>query len=134
MRMYDCPKFDKCSAPLCPLDPDWKKRSMTKDDRVCFYLREAVKEGAQERFQGGIAEEIYFQAAGLLPEMLSHSGSLQKRLQKAKTTGSKINRRFLVQREYCEAVYIPAIAEVPRDPIWHLRSNGTAFTGTEASL
>jgi hypothetical protein len=132
--MYDCPKFSKCSAPLCPLDPDWKKRSMTKDERVCFYLREAVKEGAQERFQGGIAEEIYFQAVDLLPEMLAHSGSLQKRLQKARTTGSKINRRFLEQTDHSKAVCIPAIAEVPTDPIWHLQSNGTAFTGTEASL
>lgn len=95
MRMYDCPKFSKCSAPLCPLDPDWKKRSMTKDERVCFYLREAVKDGAQERFQGGIAEEIYLQAVDLLPEMLAHSGALQKRLQRSQATGSKCDRGFL---------------------------------------
>jgi len=40
-----CPKFLKCSAPICPLDRDWKQRTHLKGERVCFYLREMTVRG-----------------------------------------------------------------------------------------
>lgn len=30
-----CPKYPRCSAPLCPLDPDMDKRFYIKGDRIC---------------------------------------------------------------------------------------------------
>ncbi len=59
MEMTDCSKFDRCSAPICPLDPEWQKRTHVKGERICFYLLECVKSGAEARFQGITAREIY---------------------------------------------------------------------------
>lgn len=130
MNMSDCPKYNKCSAPICPLDPDWKKRSMAKDERVCFYLREAVKEGAQQRFSGGIAEEIYRQAVSLLPQMVIHVNYLQKRLQKAQETGSKMGH-FPEQRRAAE---VPATDQLADAVLWQYQPQGSAFTGQGATL
>ena len=49
MNMDQCPKYMGCSAPLCPLDPDWRLRAHNNGDRVCLYLRESVKAGAEGR-------------------------------------------------------------------------------------
>lgn len=35
--MRRCPKFNSCSAPICPLDKDWKSR--VKGGDICPYLR-----------------------------------------------------------------------------------------------
>jgi len=103
---------------------------MAREERVCFYLREAVKEGAQQRFSGGIAEEIYRQAVSLLPQMVTHVNYLQKRLQKAQETGSKLGH-FSHQREATE---IPTSDELGDAVFWQYRSNGSAFTGQGAAL
>jgi len=36
---HKCPRFDSCSAPICPLDPHALKRTMLRDERVCHYIR-----------------------------------------------------------------------------------------------
>lgn len=103
---------------------------MSKDERVCFYLREAVKEGAQQRFAGGIAEEIYRQAVSLLPQMVIHVNYLQKRLQKAQETGSKM-RQFPEQRRAAE---VPATDQLADAVLWQYQPQSSSFTGQGASL
>lgn len=39
----DCPKFLTCSAPICPLDSNFRKRVHLERERICIYLREAAK-------------------------------------------------------------------------------------------
>ena len=41
--MQQCPKFDSCSAPLCPLDKQRQQRSMLRDERLCYYIRKAIR-------------------------------------------------------------------------------------------
>jgi hypothetical protein len=41
--MTACPRYDKRSAPLCPLDPDGRLRTDLPEDRVCRWLKELVK-------------------------------------------------------------------------------------------
>jgi hypothetical protein len=43
MDMYSCPKWDGCSVPICPPDPDWKSRKILEGERVRFYLTEHSK-------------------------------------------------------------------------------------------
>lgn len=136
MKMVDCPKFNKCSAPLCPLDADWGKRSMLRGERVCFYLTEAVKEGAQERFSGETAQAILSRVRQVLPQMLTHSGYLSSRLQKSKKTGSKLNPGFLKPRPQVP-VEPPEQDLVEDDLMRHVRlhtvnSATSPFTGTGA--
>ena len=43
MEINECPKFDRCSAPICPLDPYWNESTYLRGEPVCLYLREAAK-------------------------------------------------------------------------------------------
>jgi hypothetical protein len=52
MEMTDCPRFERCSAPICPLDSDWQERTQLKGEPTCFYLLEYVKGGAEADFRG----------------------------------------------------------------------------------
>jgi hypothetical protein len=93
MKMIEpkqCPKYSKCSAPICPLDPDWEKRVMQKDDRTCFYLNEASKPEAAKRFEGRKDEFIFQIAYRRMPLMKKRNSILKKRLEKASLTGSRI--------------------------------------------
>ena len=59
MHMYDCPKFDSCSAPICPLDENWGLRLHLDGERVCYYLTEYSKEAVRPILRGGLAAELY---------------------------------------------------------------------------
>ena len=52
MEMHDCPRLDRCSAAICPLDPGWRKRVHTVGDRVCAFMLEAAKATRDEVFIG----------------------------------------------------------------------------------
>lgn len=43
----DCPRFSGCSANICPMDADWRKRS-PEGSPTCLYLLESVKPTANE--------------------------------------------------------------------------------------
>ena len=91
IKPNQCPKHSKCSAPLCPLDPDWEKRKMIKEDRVCFYLLEASKPGAEERFENRKDKAIYLVARSRMPFMSKSNKILGKRLERSSLTGSQIS-------------------------------------------
>jgi len=56
--MTECPKFPTCSANICPLDPEWRKRTHLNGERVCMLLCEAAKPGAMEVFRGAGREDL----------------------------------------------------------------------------
>ena len=58
MEMHDCPRFDKCSAAICPLDPGWRKRVHARGDETCLYLRESQKPTRDEVFTGEQGVEL----------------------------------------------------------------------------
>jgi hypothetical protein len=64
---------------------------MVREDTVCFYLSEAVKDGAEARFKGVTDEGIFNQARLPLPEMIASSNTLKKRLERAAKTGSRVD-------------------------------------------
>lgn len=83
-----CPKFDSCSAPICPLDRDWQARTMTSSDATCIWLREIVKGGPEA---AGVPELIRFRVAEALPAILSSQrlSNLRHALNKAAKCASK---------------------------------------------
>lgn len=94
----DCPKFDRCSAPICPLDQACAERVYRRDETVCFYMLEYVKPGAKQRFRqaakrlgciGAIYQAIHF----LLPTLLSRYAPLKTPLMRAKRTPPRIGKR-----------------------------------------
>ena len=89
MKMSDCPRFDKCSAPICPLDRDWRLRVYRKSEPICLYLREYVKPNAKTRFQGCIAIQIFEVIQEHLEALCHRYAPLHRALERAKRTGSK---------------------------------------------
>ena len=72
--LASCPKFQSCSAPICPCDPEWPKRKHLNEDRVCFYLLEASKTGAKAIFEGaglGNLHQAVTEVAPSLNELVS---------------------------------------------------------------
>jgi hypothetical protein len=65
MSPNTCPKFDNCSAPICPLDPDWHTRRMLRDERVCYYLLKVKDDQSLDGTEADAAREVL--SSELLP-------------------------------------------------------------------
>jgi hypothetical protein len=90
--MKACPKFERCSANICPLDPDWPLRTHGTGDRVCFYLLEAVKNGSEARFKAIPTEDMLQGVLGALPAICSRWASIRTTVERARTSGSRMDR------------------------------------------
>lgn len=87
-----CPKFLKCNAPICPLDPDWRTRVLFSEDPTCFYLTESVKHGAEIVFQGAGLRELYEVIVRLTPDITARHARIRKALERAKLNGFRMTR------------------------------------------
>ena len=92
MEMNECPKYNHCSAPICPLDPGWQERTHPKGEHVCFYLIEYVKPGAAARFQGSTTRELYSAIQSLAEPISSRYAPIRRALERAKRSGSRMRR------------------------------------------
>ncbi len=90
IKMCDCPRFDKCSAPICPLDREWSLRVYRKGEPICFYLLEYVKPNAKDQFQGSIGVPIYEAIQTSIDAMSHRYAPLRRALERAKRTGSRL--------------------------------------------
>lgn len=97
-KMEQCPKFSHCEAPVCPLDQNWRSCRTGKDEQVCFYLREATKDGAKERFKNRKDEAIFRIAYAQTPIMKRYDSELRQRLKKSSLSGSRINAARSIRR------------------------------------
>jgi hypothetical protein len=97
--MSDCPKYQSCNAPVCPLDPAWTQCLNANDDPTCFYLCESVKDGSQALFQGAGLEELYESIHSVTPAIVDRHPRIRKALERAKQTGSRMARRFLIGKK-----------------------------------
>ena len=82
--MCECPKFQKCSAAICPLDHDWL-RNCENTDRICLYLCESMKPTAIEAVPVDILA-----ACEALKASPAVPGALKRSLKKAEATGSSV--------------------------------------------
>ena len=97
-KMGQCPKFNHCESPVCPLDKNWRNCRTRKDEPVCFYLREATKDDAKERFNGRKDERIFRIALAMMPIMKRYDNELRRRLEKASLSGSRISAARAIRR------------------------------------
>jgi len=89
-----CPKWIKCSAPICPLDHDWGKRALLNDDPLCFYMTESVKDGARARFEMAGLGQLFELVSAAFPPMSARWARIRRQLEAAKLTGSRMDRTF----------------------------------------
>ena len=81
--MKECPRFDGCSAPICPLDPDVFERVHIKGNPVCHYLRLYVKNGFWGLKPGNLPANLPIRVVELYPLLFFHSGPLHTALLRA---------------------------------------------------
>ena len=93
MDMYSCPKWDGCSAPICPLDPDWKCRKHLDGEKACFYLIEFAKPTGKAILSKVLAGELYETLARVYVEVMSQPHPLKNQLKRAKKNPSRIGNR-----------------------------------------
>lgn len=89
-----CDRFDKCSANICPLDPDWQQRKHLKGERVCFYLIETQKINAKAVFESGGRGYLYLLMAEATPAIVNRHYAIKYALKQAKKTGSRLGRKI----------------------------------------
>jgi len=80
MNICDCPKFESCSAPICPLDEDWNLRSHLNGERVCYYLTEYSKEAVRPILKEGLAAEHYEAIAEHYSEIIALHPPIKRQL------------------------------------------------------
>ena len=91
--MKACPRYDTCSAPICPLDPNWCRSSHLPGERVCVWLTEPSKPGGEERIRSRLAEPIADRVVPVYPRIREHGGAnLRYTLDRASRTGSKLEQ------------------------------------------
>jgi hypothetical protein len=93
MNMSDCPKFEGCSAPICPLDPDWKIRTHLDGERVCFYLTEYSKEANKALLRAGLPREHYQALVRVYPEVVNQFSPIRRQLKRSSKNPPRIGRK-----------------------------------------
>lgn len=91
--MYDCDKYEHCSAPICPLWNSIKNQTMGKGERVCFYLLEYQKNNSEVIFKESGRSAIYKvmgKATNDINEQPERHPQLSLAIKKASKTGSRI--------------------------------------------
>jgi hypothetical protein len=84
-----CPRFARCSAPICPLDPHHLESCHLRGERICFYLTELVKPGVWLRVRGSSQGELLRDVAKTLPGIVSRYGPIRRELRRSAKTGSR---------------------------------------------
>ncbi|MFC1684049.1 hypothetical protein ACFL0R_01075 [Pseudomonadota bacterium] len=88
VHMRECPKWDSCSAPLCPLDDGMECCTYLDGEAICFYVREFVKRHIDIRTP--VEGQIFLAVALKLATMKQAGGAkFRKRLERARNQGSK---------------------------------------------
>ncbi len=82
-KLSDCPKWISCSAPICPLDSEWDKREMMDDERICFYLLESQKSGAELAFHQRDLDDLYLAMVSMKPTITAKRGRIRRHLERA---------------------------------------------------
>lgn len=93
MEIYDCDKFESCSAPVCPLWRPIQNQKILRDEKSCFYLLEYQKRDSKDTFDGSGRIELYDLMARVTHEIYrwpNLNPQLYRAIQKASKTGSRI--------------------------------------------
>ncbi len=94
----DCPRFDRCSANICPLDADWGLRQHLKGERICFYLTELVKPGGTERIRTRSARELADKVSSTYPAIVARFYEIRYELKRAAKRPPRLGRRVGVRK------------------------------------
>jgi len=84
MLPRDCPKWNTCSAPICPLDPLWPSAVHLGGEPICPYLLATGKAGVQEKYG---QDPVYRQVLLELPLVLEKHPLIAYEVARSARTG-----------------------------------------------
>jgi len=89
----DCPKWSRCTAPICPLDPDWRNRRMLKGESICAYLLEASRHHGRLPERVNVTQGLRSAIAEAYPQIKLAAYPIQRRLRRAAVAGPRLGRK-----------------------------------------
>jgi hypothetical protein len=92
-----CSRFDKCNAPICPLDPHWQLRRHLDNEPVCGLLLELAKDGGEATLRACVPGEVASTVVTVAPDILRAHGPVRRACERAIKSGSRL-RNFAAQR------------------------------------
>jgi len=81
--MKECPRFEGCNAPICPLDSDVLDRVHVKGGPACYYLRLYVKNALWGLKPGSLPANLPIRVAELYPVLFFRYAPLKAALLRA---------------------------------------------------
>jgi len=87
-----CPRFDSCSAPICPLDPEWPSAQHINGERVCGLLTELVKAGGRQRLNTILSTDQLATLVREAPKVEVRWSDVRRRLKASSSKASRIER------------------------------------------
>lgn len=93
-----CPKFNSCNAPVCPIDPDWQKRKHISGDKCCVFLLELAKTDHMINFESAGLTNLHAAISDVKDEILASSASIKRNFDRAADTNSRLNPKSLMER------------------------------------
>ena len=94
----DCPRFDRCSANICPLDADWRLRNHLKGERICFWLTELVKPGGMVRIDTRLSSKLAGKVSSTHPAIVARFCEIRYELKRAAKRPPRLGRRVGVRK------------------------------------
>jgi hypothetical protein len=90
--MRECPRYNTCSVPICPLDADWELRTHIDGEPVCIWLTEARKPNAVANFETAEVPDLLPWCNAIAPAITKRFGPIRRALERAETTGSRLEQ------------------------------------------
>ena len=90
VRLSLCPRYERCSAPICPLDPEWEQRTHIKGEPVCGLLLELAKDGGEANLRGCLPGGLVDRMVGSAPSLLARWAPLRRAFERASKQLSKL--------------------------------------------
>lgn len=89
-RPRDCPRWDGCSAPVCPLAGDWRRCGHLDGERICGLLSELVKDGGEARLRGALPVALVDSLTEVAPKVAATYSRIRRGLDRASRSSSRI--------------------------------------------
>lgn len=97
-----CPKFNTCNAPVCPLDVASLKMKHISGDKCCVYLLETAKTDAKANFIGAGLSNIYEAIEAVKEDILTGSATIKRAYTRAANTPSRLKPKFMKANKSCK--------------------------------
>lgn len=93
MKPRDCPKFDACNAPICPMDEQHLQSCHRDKERTCFYLLEFAKPAALPILGASLPGDMMEAIAQAAPAIASRYGGIRRAMERASHNPPRIGRK-----------------------------------------